>query len=39
MLDSDTDGIISAKNIDIYKLDSFTLECFSPLLCEMEELG
>ena len=39
MLDSDKDGEISADKIDISKLESHILEAFSPLLCEMEELG
>lgn len=39
LLDSDRDGEISAEKIDISKLESHVLEAFSPLLCEMEELG
>lgn len=38
-LDSDNNGIISANEIDISKLEPSILEIFSPLLVEMEELG
>ena len=39
ILDSDEDGFISAEKIDITKLCTEILEIFSPLLCEMEDLG
>jgi hypothetical protein len=35
----DTEGIISAQKIDLHSLPTDILEVFSPLLCEMEELG
>jgi len=35
----DTSGVISAQNIDLHTLPTDILEAFSPLLCEMEELG
>jgi hypothetical protein len=35
----DTEGIISASKIDLHSLPTDILEVFSPLLCEMEELG
>ena len=39
MLDSDGDGLISAQKIDISVLTPEILEVFTPLFCEMEELG
>ena len=33
------EGVISAQNIDLHSLPTDILEAFSPLLCEMEELG
>ena len=39
MLDSDQDGLISATKIDISSLTPDLLQIFTPLLCEMEELG
>lgn len=38
-LDSDGDGQISANRIDISKLSPSLLEIFTPLFCEMEEMG
>lgn len=35
----DQDGVISAQKIDLHSLPTDILEAFSPLLCEMEELG
>lgn len=35
----DNEGIISAQHIDLHSLPTDILEVFSPLLCEMEELG
>ena len=39
MLDSDGDGLISAQKIDISVLTPEILEIFTPLFCEMEEMG
>ena len=39
MLDSDSDGQISAYRIDITSLESELLQVLSPLFVEMEELG
>ena len=39
LLDSDGDGHISAQKIDISILTPEMLEIFTPLFCEMEELG
>jgi hypothetical protein len=39
IFDSDSDGIISAHKIDLHTLPPELLEVFSPLLCEMEEIG
>jgi hypothetical protein len=36
---NDQDGVISATKIDLHSLPSEILEVFSPLLCEMEEMG
>jgi hypothetical protein len=36
VMDSDGDGIISAKNINMTSLSSEILETFSPVLCNME---
>ena len=35
----DQEGIISAQKIDLHSVPTDILEAFSPLLCEMEELG
>ncbi len=35
----DQEGVISAQKIDLHSLPTDILEAFSPLLCEMEELG
>ena len=39
MLDSDSDGQISANAIDISSVPSELLEVLGPLFCEMEELS
>ncbi len=39
IFDSDQDGIISAQKVDLHTLTPDILEIFSPLLCEMEEIG
>jgi 5S rRNA maturation endonuclease (ribonuclease M5) len=39
LLDSDNDGTISAEKIDISILSPKILDIFTPLFCEMEELG
>jgi hypothetical protein len=39
LLDSDNDKLISAMKIDISGLTPELLAIFTPLLCEMEELG
>ncbi len=39
IFDSDNDGAISAQKIDLQTLPTDLLELFSPLLCEMEEIG
>jgi len=39
VFDSDQDGIISASKIDLHTLQTELLDLFSPLLCEMEEIG
>lgn len=39
MFDSDQDGVISAHKVDLHTLAPEILEVFSPLLCEMEEIG
>ena len=39
ILDSDSDGLISAQFIDITRLDTALLEVMSPLFIEIEELG
>ena len=36
-MDSDKDGKISAQEIEIQNINTYILECFAPLLCEMEE--
>ena len=38
-LDDQRDGVISATKIDLHTLPTDILEVFSPLLCEMEEIG
>eukprot|EP00347_Sterkiella_histriomuscorum_P019160 403342715 len=39
VLDSDNDGQISSKGIDIKSIPADILEILSPLLCEMEQIG
>lgn len=39
VLDSDSDGQISAQRIDISQLNPELLEILTPLFCEMEEMA
>ena len=39
LLDGDGDGLISANKIEIGQVPTEILEMYTPLLCEMEEMG